>query len=144
MLCEIQELRVSQAEGDVDLMLLSSNFRNRDKKPEEAGKDVLDLIASYSRSCVDSIVQSEALLLMSPQQQALSAVCTALKNYGMPGDVCLRRYTRLSSEDENVRKQTEVSLKVCSYGKLYAVDTECCSRAPVQPAPRRSSSYKVS
>jgi hypothetical protein len=113
MLSGIQELKVSLREGDSDLVLLDTNFKNRDKKPDEAGKDVLHLIASYSRSCVDSIVQSEALLLMPPQQQALSALCTALNHYGMPVDVCVRRYTRLSSPDEAVQKKIETSLRVC-------------------------------
>lgn len=103
---------MSREAGDSDLRALDATWKKREKRPDEAGKDVLDVTASYARSCVDSIVQSEALLLMSPQQQALSAVCTALMNYGMPADVCVRRYTRLSSQDESVQQQAEASLKV--------------------------------
>ena len=111
-MCYVQELRVAREAGDKELRDLDTAWQKREKRPDETGKDVLDVTASYARSCVDSIVQSEALLLMSPQQQALCAVCTALKNYGMPADVCLGRYTRLSSQDETVRQQAATSLRV--------------------------------
>lgn len=114
MQCCVQELRVSREAGDSDLQALDSSWKQRDKKPDEAAKGVLDVTASYARSCVDSIVKSEALLVMSPQQQALCAVCTALENYDMPADGCLRRYTRLCSQDESVQQQAETSLRVRS------------------------------
>lgn len=113
LLCT-QELVASRDAQDQDLVALDSSWKQHEKKPDEVGRDVLGLIASYSRSCVDSIVQSDALLLMSPQQQALCAVCTALKNYGMPPDACLRRYTRLSSDDKDVQAQALAALEVCT------------------------------
>ena len=110
-----QELRASREAQDNDLVALDASWKQHEKKPDEIGRDVLELIASYARSCVDYIVQSDALLLMSPHQQALCAVCTALENYGMPPDVCLRRYTRLSSVDEDMQAQTAAALQVCTH-----------------------------
>lgn len=126
-MCIVQELRASLDAQESDLLTLQttwnqqqqqqqqqqqnpSNRNAEDHSPQD--KHVLTMTASYASLYLDSMTHSDAVLLMSPQQQALCAVCEGLKRHGMPEDVCGRRYSARVSEDAAVQAEAATALKV--------------------------------
>lgn len=75
----------------------------------------LTLIAKLARSFLDSMIQSDAVLAMTPQQQALCAVCHALEKNGMPRQDVLQRYAQHASSNADEQQSVIDELQVrCS------------------------------
>lgn len=81
-----------------------------ESRPEE---NLLQGVGRLARSFVDSIIKSDAVLLMTPQQQALCAVCHALQKHGMAPQTVLQRYAALACEDEAKQQAVLASMQVC-------------------------------
>lgn len=66
-----------------------------------------------ARSFLDSMLQSDAVLTMTPQQQALCAVCHALEKHGMPQKAVLQRYAGHACTDADRQHVVVQELQVC-------------------------------
>jgi hypothetical protein len=89
----------------------------------------MHLVHKLAYSFLDSIVQSDAPLLMSPQQQALCAVYHALKHYGMPNDVILSRYARKAAAGGSGVGQMKSVIDALEVGHAEYIacgSEECC------------------
>lgn len=73
----------------------------------------LTLISKLARSFLDSMIQSDAVLSMTPQQQALCAVCHALEKNGMPRQAVLQRYAEHASSNADEQQSLVNELQVC-------------------------------
>lgn len=74
---------------------------------------VLNGTYKLARSFLDSMLQSDAVLTMTPQQQALCAVCHALEKHGMPQQAVLQRYASHASADAERQQAVVQQLQVC-------------------------------
>lgn len=72
----------------------------------------LNMIYKLARSFLDSMIQSDAVLIMTPQQQALCALCHALEKNGMTRQAVLQRYaghaTSNAAEQQAVMDELQV------------------------------------
>lgn len=73
----------------------------------------LNMIYKLARSFLDSMIQSDAVLILTPQQQALCAVCHALERNGMPRQAVLQRYAQHASANADEQQSVVDELQVC-------------------------------
>lgn len=81
----------------------------------------LNMIYKLARSFLDSMIQSDAVLILTPQQQALCAVCHALERNGMPRQAVLQRYAQHASANADEQQSVVDELqKVWAMGVTFA------------------------
>jgi hypothetical protein len=110
---------MTSEQGDADVKALV------DSKP---GEPVLELVGKLARSFVDSIIQSDAVLLMTPQQQALCAVCHSLHKHGMPIQTTLQRYVKLACDDPDKQQAVLSSMQVYYLNLHFVPHCILCTR----------------
>eukprot|EP00892_Ulva_mutabilis_P007192 jgi/Ulvmu1/4845/UM020_0131.1 len=106
---------------------------------------MLNMTYKLARSFLDSMLQSDAVLTMTPQQQALCAVCHALEKHGMPQNGVLDRYANHASADAERQQALVHELqKVWARGVLLAdAGHQVCSKYSQKGASPKELDMKV-